>query len=153
LGGVGILKRIVDERILAGKRQINSSAFGICFLVLWGILLRRQFILQQDIKEYADIFLLTVSISFYVVINNIQQGLYYSYRSKSTKKKTIAIGALVGTAVFLLSQILILGYDLSDGRDIVRIIVQAVIFLAVWIATQYTFFKISEKQADKGIED
>ena len=147
------MKRIVDERILAGKRQINSRAFGICLLVLWGILLRRQYILQQDIKEYADIFLLTVSISFYVLINNIQQGLYYSYRSKSTKKKTVAIGALVGMAVFSLSQILIMGYDLSDRGDIIRITVQAVIFLTVWVTSQYTFFKISERQADKDIEE
>ena len=147
------MKRIVDERILAGKRHINSSAFGICFLVLWGILLRRQFILQQDIKEYADIFLLTVSISLYVVINNIQQGLYNNYRSKRTKKKTIAIGALVGMLVFLLTQMLIMGYDLTGGRDIVKIIVQAVIFVVVWIASQYTFFRISEKQADKDIEE
>lgn len=146
------MKRIEDERILAGKRQINSSAFGICFLALWGILLYRQFVLHQGIREYADIFMLTVGISLYVVISNIQQGLYYSYRSKSTKKKTLAVGALVGTLVFSLSQVMIMKYDLSDGKDLIRVTVQAAIFLTVWVVSQYTFFRISEKQADKDIE-
>ncbi|KUO74957.1 MAG: hypothetical protein APF77_06255 [Clostridia bacterium BRH_c25] len=144
--------KIVDERILTGKRRINSSAFGICFLALWGILLYRQFVLQQSLREYSDIFLLTVGISLYVVINNILQGFYYTYRNNSTKKKAMVIGALTGTIVFSLSQILIMKYDLTDGKDIVKIIVQAVIFLVVWIACQHTLFRMSERQADKGIE-
>jgi len=79
--------KIIDERIIAGKRKINSSAFGICFLALWGILLYRQFMLHQDIREYADIFLLTIGISIYVVVSNILQGFYYTYRSRRTQKK------------------------------------------------------------------
>jgi len=44
------LKRIVDERILAGKRQINSRAFGICLLV---DLIRydgKPFVISEEIK-------------------------------------------------------------------------------------------------------
>lgn len=144
--------KIADERILAGKRRINSSAFGICLLALWGILLYRQFALRQDLREYADIFLLTVGISVYVVVNNILQGFYYTYRSKSTRKKVVAIGALTGTIVFSLSQILIMKYDLTDGNDLTKLIVQAAIFLTVWIACQHAIFRISEKQADKDLE-
>jgi len=144
--------KIIDERIIAGKRKINSSAFGICFLALWGILLYRQFMLHQDIREYADIFLLTVGISIYVVVSNILQGFYYTYRSRSTQKKTLLIGALTGTIVFSTVQILIMDYDLANGKDVSKLVLQAIIFLAVWIACQHTLFKISEKQADKDIE-
>jgi len=43
-------------------------------------------------------------------------------------------------------------YDLTNGKDVSKLVLQAIIFLAVWIACQYTLFKISEKQADKDIE-
>ncbi len=144
--------KITDERILAGKRRINSNAFGICFLALWGILLYRQFVLQQEISEYADIFMLTVGISLYVVINNILQGFYYTYRGKNTKRKVMIIGALSGTIVFSLSQVLIMRYDLSMGKDIAKLALQALIFLTVWVACQYTLSSLSEKQANKDIE-
>lgn len=146
------MKRIEDERILNGKRKINSNAFSICFLCLWGIILYRQLFLQQEINEYLDIFLLTVGISLYVVIINILQGFYYTYRKKATKRKVIIIGAFVGAVVFTIVQVVTLDYQLTNISDIKKLLLQTIIFFVVWLAAQLTLFRISERQADKDIE-
>lgn len=90
------MKKIVDERIITEKRKINSKAFGICFLALWGILLFRQFILHQNIVEYVDIFLLTIGLSIYVTVNSVVKGLYLTNRNKPVRKKVNLIGAFAG---------------------------------------------------------
>jgi type IV secretory pathway TraG/TraD family ATPase VirD4 len=146
------MKRIEDERIITEKRKINSKAFGICFLALWGILIYRQFVLHQNIIEYIDVFLLTIGISIYVTINNVFKGFYLTYRKKNVKKKVNLIGALVGSTTFVIVQFFIMNYELTNWMDIIKLLLSFLIFLFIWIVSQSLLMKISEKEADKDVE-
>jgi len=147
------MKRIEDERIIAEKRRINSSAFGICFMALWGILLFRQFVLHQHISEYLDIFLLTMGLSVYITVNNVLKGLYLTYRSKKAKKRVIMAGALVGTTTFAAVQFFVAGYDFNSPVDILKSIFPALLFFVVWILGQGLLLNISETKGNGEIDD
>lgn len=146
------MKRIEDERILLEKRKISSSAFGICMLGLWGILIFRQFMLQQDVSEYIDIFLLTMGLSIYVTVNNVLKGFYLTYRSKYTRKKVNIIGAIVGSITFTIVQFFIMKAELTNLEDLLKLFVSLIIFFAVWVISQSILFKISENKANEDIE-
>jgi hypothetical protein len=146
------MKTIEDERILSEKRKINSSAFGICFLGLWGILLFRQFMLQQNVSEYIDIFLLTMGLSIYVTVNNVLKGFYLTYRSKYTRKKVNIIGAIVGSITFTIVQFFIMKSELTSIKDLLKLFVSLIIFFTVWVTSQSILFKISENKANEDIE-
>lgn len=143
------MKRFEDERIIAEKRKINSSAFSICFLALWGILLFRQFVMEQDIMEYIDIFLLTIGLSLYVTINNVFKGFYLTYRSKDVKKKINIISAAVGSISFIIVQFLVMKYDFTKWEDILKVILSFIVFFVIWITSQGILVRISEGKADK----
>ncbi|MFZ7119575.1 MAG: DUF6773 family protein [Eubacteriaceae bacterium] len=145
------MKKIEDERIISEKRKINSSAFGICYLALWGILIFRQFALKQNITEYMDIFLLTIGISIYLTINNVFKGYYLTYRSKQDRKKVNLIGALVGSITFGMVQSLVIKYDFHNLKDILVLIFSSFIFFIIWIISQSILLKISEKKANQDL--
>ncbi len=147
------MKKIEDERIIAEKRKINSNAFGICFMVLWGILLYRQFILNQDIMQYMDIFLLAIGLSIYLTVNSVLRGLYLTYRSRKEKKRVNLIGATVGSMVFAIIQIFILKIDFSNPSDIIKIGILVIIFFVVWMISQNILLNISESKANKDVDD
>ncbi|MFZ7131573.1 MAG: DUF6773 family protein [Eubacteriales bacterium] len=147
------MKKIEDERIITEKRRINSSAFGICFLALWGILIYRQVILKQDMMEYIDIFLLVMGLSIYILVNNVCKGFYLTYRNNGEKRKIMYIGAFVGSITFILVQSLILKYDFTKGSDIFTALISLGIFFTVWVFVQSRLFKISETKADKESDD
>ena len=44
---------------------------------------------EQDIKEYVDIFLLTIGLSIYITINNVSKGLFLTYRNEQERKKVL----------------------------------------------------------------
>jgi len=147
------MKKLEDERIIAEKRRINSNAFGICFLALWGIIFYRQYLLGQPISEYIDIFLLTIGLSIYIAVNNAFKGLYLTYRSKAAKKKTQFVGALVGSITFAIVQCFVAGYDLTKVEDIFKTVVSLVIFLLIWIGGQSLLLGISQRKAEEGAEE
>lgn len=146
------MKGIEDERILLEKRKISSSAFGICMLGLWGILIFRQFMLQQDVSEYIDIFLLTMGLSIYVTVNNVLKGLYLTYRSKYTRKKVNIIGAIVGSITFTIVQFFIMKAELTNLEDLLKLFVSLIIFFTVWVISQSILFKISENKVNEDIK-
>ncbi len=147
------MKRIEDERIIAEKRRINSSAFGICFLALWGILLFRQFVLHQNINEYLDIFLLTIGLSIYITVNNVLKGLYLTYRDRKMKRKAVLIGAMTGTAVFAAVHFFIMRNEYTGPEGLIKFVVPVIIFLIVWIAVQSVLLNISQTKGDREAED
>lgn len=147
------MKRIEDERIITEKRHINSRAFGICFLALWGILIFRQFVLQQNIMEYMDVFLLTIGLSIYVTVNNVFKGFYLTYRSDRERKKVSLIGALVGSITFIIVQLFVMKYDFTNWEDILKLIVSFIIFFVVWVTVQNVFLKVSESKANEEYND
>jgi uncharacterized BrkB/YihY/UPF0761 family membrane protein len=147
------MKKIEDERIITEKRKINSRAFGICFLALWGILLFRQFILHQNIVEYADIFLLTIGLSIYVTVNSVVKGLYLTYRNKSVRKKVNLIGAFTGSIVFTAVQFLVMDYDITNLKDVFTLIGSVLIFFLAWLICQSFLINISEAKANEEVDD
>lgn len=146
------MRRIEDERILSEKRKINSSAFGICFLGLWGILLFRQFMLQQNLSEYIDIFLLTIGLSIYVTVNNVFKGFYLTYRSKYSRKKVNIIGAITGSIILTIVQYFTMKAELTKKEDLLKLVASLIIFFTAWVISQSILFKISEKKANENIE-
>ncbi len=145
------MKKIEDERILSEKRKINSTAFGLGFLGLWGILLFRIFILKQSVPEYLDIFLLTLGLSIYITINNVLSGLYLTYRSKHQRKRVNIIGALVGSLTFFIVQFIMMKADLTKIEDLLKLLVSLIIFFIVWVLMQNYLFKVSEHKANKDL--
>ncbi len=146
------MKRIEDERILSEKKSIYSSAFGLCFLGLWAILLYRQFMLGQNLSEYIDIFLLTIGISIYVTINNVLKGLYLTYRSKYTRKKVNMVGAIIGSITFTFVKFFIRKPEFANISDFLEIIISVIVFFAVWVITQSFLFKLSDNKANEDID-
>ena len=140
------MKGITDERIIAGKRKLNSGAFGILLFGLWGIILYRQLIVQQSIEQYIDIFLLTIGISLFVFIGNIANGYYLTYRTKSSQRKTIIIGGIIGTLTFTFVQ-----FFMAKVSDVFTLILSGVLFLICWLLIQFFMLRTSKHQSNKDI--
>jgi hypothetical protein len=147
------MKRIEDERILIEKRKINSRAFSYSYIGLWILLVYRQFVLNQEPSQYWDILVLTLGISFYVLIRNVFKGLYQTYRKKDSKKKNLLIGGIVGSIIFTLIHGIFSDYDLSNTRDLISILIAGIIFFITWIGVQYFLIRKSEKKADEEIKE
>ncbi|MGB3366129.1 MAG: DUF6773 family protein [Acidaminobacteraceae bacterium] len=138
----------MDERIKQTKQTIESKAFSICYLSLWGIIAFRQFILQQSINEYADIFLLTIIVSLYVVYSNLIQGVFNITEENTSKSKFISfILELVFYVGFVLVFRFITGIQeyskLSVALSLVIIVRLSIKFLA----------RTSDKIANRDIEE
>jgi len=147
------MKKIEDERVIIEKRKINSRAFSYVFIGLWLIILYRQFILDQHISKYIDVFALTIGISFYVTLRNVFKGLYQTYRKKETKKRNMIIGATVGTATFTVVNYIMSDYNLSNIKDLGMLILSGFIFFVAWTGAQYFLIRKSEKKADEEIKE
>lgn len=147
------MKRIEDERILIEKRKINSRAFSYSYIGLWILLVYRQFVLNQEPSQYWDILVLTLGISFYVLIRNVFKGLYQTYRKKDSKKKNLLIGGIVGSIIFTLIHGIFSDYDLSNTRDLISILIAGIIFFITWIGVQYFLIRKSEKKAEEEIKE
>lgn len=146
------MKRIEDERIITEKRKINSRAFSIALLALWGIILFRQLALKQNPMEYLDIFILTLGLSTYVTFKNVLQGFYLTYRSKNQKKKVNLLGAMVGLLTFITVQFMFMDYAIKSLDDIVSLMLSSIVFLVTWVVIQIILMEISERKANKDIE-
>lgn len=147
------MKRIEDERILIEKRKINSRAFSYAYIGLWILLVYRQFVLNQEPSQYWDILVLTLGISFYVLIRNVFKGLYQTYRKKDSKKKNLLIGGILGSIIFTLIHGIFSDYDLSNIRDLINILISGIIFFVTWIGAQYFLIRKSEKKAEEEIKE
>ncbi|SRR6056297_480811 len=147
------MKKIEDERVIIEKRKINSRAFSYVYIALWLILIYRQFVLQQEASQYWDILILTLGISFYVLLRNVFKGLYQSYREKESKIKNMFVGGIIGSIIFTLIHGIFSDYDLSNSKDLVRILISGIIFFITWMAVQYLLIRKSEKKADEDIEE
>lgn len=99
----------IDERVLTIKKDINSKAFSITYFALWALIAYRMFILNQDPKEYNDLFILTIGISVFVILNTVLSGVYGQEKVINKKKRVVAeIGFL---AVFMFFFYFITGVD------------------------------------------
>ncbi len=147
------MKKIEDERIIIEKRKINSHAFSIIFMGLWLIILYRQLILNQDISQYWDIFALTIGGSFFVVVNNVLKGLFMTYRKKGERNKVAIVGASVGAITFTIVNSFISGYNVKDSKDILIMVISAILFLVVWLAAYKFVVNKSVTKANEEIEE
>lgn len=68
-------KKQVDERIVETRRKIASQGFSFFLLGLMLILLYRQFYLEQEFKDYGDIFVLWILGCLYVTVGGALSGL------------------------------------------------------------------------------
>lgn len=145
------MKKITDERILAGKRKLNSNAFGWLMIGLWAIILYRQFVLQQPIEQYRDMYLLTVGVSLFTVINNIASGYYLMYRKKASRPRLMLAVGFVAAVIFI-------GIEISTAKSVLSLevfmwaLAKGGAFFAFWVLGQTILVRVSERQADKGIE-
>jgi hypothetical protein len=146
------MKKIQDERIIQEKTKINSKAFGLALIFLWGMIIVRMYILKQDVGEYLDIFLLTIGLSIYVTINNVLGGYFLTYRSEKQSNKVIYITAVFALIAFAIVQIFILDVPLSSYKDILFLIMQSMIFTFVFVFVQIIFVTLSRKKANQDIE-
>src|SRR6056297_358812 len=147
------MKKIEDERIIIEKRKINSHAFSIIFMGLWLIILYRQLILNQDISQYWDIFALTIGGSFFVVVNNVLKGLFMTYRKKGERNKVAIVGASVGAISFTIVNSFISVYNVKVSKDILFMLISAILFLVVWLAAYKFVVNKSVTKANEEIEE
>ncbi|MBO8156386.1 MAG: hypothetical protein H0Z32_08010 [Bacillaceae bacterium] len=145
------MKKNQDERIIAGKRKINSTAFQIIFIGLWAILWYRQFVLEQDVSEYGDILILVIGISLYISLSNVMNGFFLTYRKKREKKWSMVTVALIGSAVAFVIQLLFTEDPFTKG-NLLSILVNTTIFFAVWMIIQFPMIRYSEKLSNKDLD-
>jgi len=70
---------IKDERIITTRNRCCAQGFIIWYCLLLIALLYRQFVLDQNPKDYWDIFIILFLGSAYVCINLFSHGLYAGY--------------------------------------------------------------------------
>lgn len=101
----------LDERVSRTKQSINSRAFGYAFIALWAIISYRMFILRQTPSEYADIILLTIGLSSFVVISTVRQGVFVSSKRKEKNKVLSRILEIVYLIAFIFAFRFITGIE------------------------------------------
>lgn len=140
-----VLKQNGYETVLAGmKTFLLISAFTICFYSLWGILLYRHFILDQALKDYADIFILTLVISAYVTITSVFKGAFINLNEKIYMKKTTRFFLeFIYFSAFILFFSFITGITEPSKLSVTLLIMILVRFIPIILA------KVSERITDK----
>lgn len=83
-----------DERVVAGKRKIQSDGFQIVWLVLLISVLIQQYLYKAPFTQYAIEILLCIAMSIYIIIANIVIGNDV-FASKKRGQKIIVINSLV----------------------------------------------------------
>lgn len=139
--------KIKDERILVEKRMINSKLFAYTYLILWIMIIHRQFILKQDIVEYLDVFTLTILLSILLVISNVKKGLYLTYRSKKRQKSNLIIGMIVGCIVFFF-----INHSMNK-QSIAISLISSLIFCVCMLIGQFALLKYSNNKSNEDNED
>lgn len=138
----------MDERIKQTKHTIESKAFSMFYFSLWGIIAFRQFILQQSINEYVDIFLLTIIVSLYVVYSNVAQGVFIISEKNTSKGKFFS---LILELVFYTGFVLI--FRLATGiQEYSKLSVALILVIIVRISIKF-LARSSDKIADREIEE
>lgn len=95
-----------DERVINGKRKIQSHGFQIVWLVLLITVLIQQYLYKAPFTQYAVEFLIVIGMSIYVVIANIIIGNDI-FNSKKRGQVIIVINSLVtGITVSVISTII-----------------------------------------------
>ncbi|WP_027291927.1 DUF6773 family protein [Robinsoniella sp. KNHs210] len=95
-----------DERVINGKRKIQSHGFQIVWLVLLITVLIQQYLYKAPFTQYAVEFLIVIGMSIYVVIANIIIGNDI-FNSKKRGQLIIVINSIVtGISVSVISTII-----------------------------------------------
>lgn len=139
--------RELDERILITRRSINAKAFGYTYFALWGIIIYRMFVLHQTPNEYTDIMLLTIGLSVYVVVNNINSGVFHDTKKKS-KNKVIS---LLFEPIYFIGFIFVFRF-LTGIKSIDKLIVVTLIVIILRFSP-FLFNKLSNWIINKKLKD
>lgn len=95
-----------DERVISGKRKIQSHGFQIVWFALLVSVLVQQYLFKASFAQYAVEFLMVIGMSMYVVIANIIIG-NDMFISKKRGQVIVVINSLVtGLTVSVISTII-----------------------------------------------
>lgn len=139
--------RELDERVITIRQKISSKAFGYALIALWGMISYRMFILHQTTSEYADILLLALGLSVYILINTISSGVYGS----STKKLNNKFIGLILEFIFLIG--FIVAFNLLIGIESLTKSIYTTLIIIIIRFSPYLFNKLSDWIINKKIEN
>lgn len=91
-----------DERIVAQRRKINSEAYGILMIALFGSMLVQRFLLNAPFEQYAFEFICVFGASLYMIIRYMTLGLSIYGEGKRAKAIPFVysiLGGIVVTAI------------------------------------------------------
>lgn len=64
-----------DERTVSVQRQAQSGGFSVLFFGLLAVLVYRSIFLDQNIKEYGDIFIVWLAAGIYTMLSMVLRGV------------------------------------------------------------------------------
>ncbi len=139
--------KIEDERVLGEKRMINAKVLGYTYIALWLIVFHRQFILKQNLVEYLDVFILTISISMVLTLSNVKKGLYLTYRTRKQQKINVTLGMIVaGCVVFAINYAM-------NNHNIMTSLFGSIVFIACFGLGQLVLLNYSNKKSNEDNDD
>lgn len=139
-------KEITDERIIAQKRKIESSAFSILVWVLLASILFQQFILNAPVSQFAGEFLSLIVVGIYIPVKNIKLGLEMGNPNVRNLKKLILNGLFLGISSTVIFRIV--SGEKTTGSTILFFLTFTLVYFAVNLLIDY-FVKKKQKQIDQ----
>ena len=95
-----------DERVVAQHHKINSEAYGILMIALFGSMLIQQFLLNASFEQYAAEFICFLGVSLYMAVRYITLGLSIFGEGKQTKTISFVNSIVVGIVVTVINGVL-----------------------------------------------
>ncbi len=154
-GGILMISKNGDERIISEKHKFGYQAFNIVFTLFLIDIFIKAIVLNRPITEWIDIFIIILIGCFYFTFKSYKAGVLAILKSKKNLKivkKRLLIQSGISAVIFTI--INVIADFTSKGTIIIpENIISGLGFFVLFYFILYFTIIISDKKANKMIDD
>ena len=99
-------QNLQDERVVAQRRKINSEAYGILMIMLFGSIFVQQYLLKAPFEQYIVEIICFIGMSIYMIARYMMLGLNLYGEGRRAKVFPYANSIVTGIVVTAINGVL-----------------------------------------------
>lgn len=139
-------QKIIDERILSQRRNIQSHAYSVLISCLLISILFQQFVLNAPFSQVAAEFFSLIAAGIYVVASHLYAGIDI-WDANSTSKKKLLFNSILGGLICVISLVVIAGERNTGNMALIFISFTVAFFIGHSII--YNLVRKKQKEIDE----
>lgn len=142
--------KIQDERILFGRRKIQSEAYGLLVVGLMTSIIVKQFLMNAPFAQYAVEFFLLIGCGVFISIRHLTKGIDIWNPNGKGNKKILLNTVVSGIASVILFAILSGQYDV---KNLALYFVSFILFFFVFRSVMISINKKKQQIIDNKLNE